>query len=62
MTVSRLRDSQVFAVLVLVIVLVAVWYLGSIGLNWAVVSDRLSRDDTAHSTSERDAAERTDHD
>ena len=49
MTVSRLRDSQVFAVLVLVIVLVAVWYLGSIGLNWAVVSDRLSRDDTAHS-------------
>ena len=46
---SRLRDSQVFAVLVLVIVLVAVWYLGSIGLNWAVVSDRLSRDDTAHS-------------
>ena len=49
MTVSRLRDSQVFAVLVLVIVLVAVWYLGSIGLNWAVVSDRLSRDDRAHS-------------
>ena len=49
MTMGRVRDSQVFAVLVLVLVLLVVWYCGAVGLNWGVVADRLSRDSTPHS-------------
>src|SRR5690349_19159700 len=49
MTVGRVRNSQTFAVLILVSVLIVVWYIGAIGLNWAVVSDRLARDTNPHS-------------
>src|ERR1700712_4593683 len=48
MTMAKMRDTQAFAVLVLVLALLVVWYLGAIGLNWGVVADRLSRDTTPH--------------
>lgn len=47
-----IRDSKAFAVLVLVLVLIVVWYAGAILLNWGVVTDRLSRDGAEHSLTE----------
>jgi len=49
---ARMRDSQAYAVLVLLLVLIVVWYLGTIGLNWGVVADRLSRDSAPHDWTE----------
>ncbi len=43
------RDSKAFAIGVLVIVLVAVWYVGAILMNWGVIADRFSRDASPHS-------------
>lgn len=45
---ARVRDSQAVAVLALVLVLLVIWYVGAVGLNWGVVADRLSRDSTPH--------------
>jgi NitT/TauT family transport system permease protein len=41
---DALRQSKVFAILVLVGVLIVIWYLAAIWLNAAVILDRLSRD------------------
>ena len=41
---DALRQSKVFAILVLVAVLIVIWYLGAIWLNAPVILDRLSRD------------------
>lgn len=49
---SRARDSQAVAVLVLVLALLVVWYVGAIALNWGVVADRMSRDTTPHAWTE----------
>ena len=44
-----LRDSKLFAILVLVLALIIIWYLGAIAMNWSVVTDRFSRDASPHS-------------
>ena len=49
---GAVRHSKAFAVLVLVLVLIVVWYVGAILLNWGVVTDRLSRDGAQHSFTE----------
>jgi NitT/TauT family transport system permease protein len=41
---DALRQSKVFAILVLVAVLIVVWYIGAIWLNAPVILDRLSRE------------------
>lgn len=41
---SAIRQSTIFAILVLVGVLLVIWYLGAIWLNAPVILDRLSRD------------------
>jgi NitT/TauT family transport system permease protein len=46
---GAIRDSKAFAVLVLVLALIVIWYLGAVLLNWGVVTDRLSRDGAQHS-------------
>ncbi len=43
------RSSKAFAILVLVLVLIVVWYVGAILMNYGVVTDRFSRDDSPHS-------------
>jgi len=46
---TAIRDSKVFAIFVLVLVLIVVWYVGAVLLNWGVVTDRFSRDGATHS-------------
>ena len=44
-----LRDSKLFAILVLVLALIIIWYFGAVAMNWGVVTDRFSRDASPHS-------------
>ena len=44
-----LRDSKLFAILVLVLALIVIWYFGAVAMNWGVVTDRFSRDASPHS-------------
>ena len=44
-----IRDSKAFAIFVLVLALIVLWYVGAVLLNWGVVTDRLSRDEGTHS-------------
>ena len=46
---ASFRDSKVFAILVLVLALIVVWYVGAVLMNWGVVTDRFSRDGAQHS-------------
>lgn len=44
-----MRDSKLYAILVLVLALIIIWYFGAIAMNWGVVTDRFSRDASPHS-------------
>lgn len=46
---AAIRDSKAYAIFVLVLVLIVVWYVGAVLLNWGVVTDRFSRDGATHS-------------